>query len=1162
MSGKLDDFQREAVITEKSSVVTAGAGSGKTTVLAERFVHLIEEGRAAVNGILTLTFTRKAAAEMYERIYRLLAGRLEAIESVESGPEITAGTVGFKTQQETHQRDRLREALGDFASARISTIDSFCAQVVRGGSGRFGIPGDFVQDDHAVAKLIEETALSFLLEHMDEPALSVYIADHGFSIVLEQLFIPIAVDEFHLAGKREFAQEYRRQRDHLEKTARTAASYFEMQRRAVLDISGRSKWFFRTREKLTALPDIDLEMKKGVPALGEILRGLVLDLKGATSKNEEDQRAKEIVKDMREGLDRFLSVIDILTMAEYEGMYRLLAEYEELVRRRRRAQGVLTFRDVVEMTVVLLSEDLDLRRYYKRTFSHIMIDEFQDNNDLQRRLLYLLAEKSDREHVDGVPPAEDLEPGKLFFVGDEKQSIYRFRGADVSVFTGLQREVARNEGTALFLRYNYRSHPRLIDFFNRFFAGFLADPVMREDFEAAYSPLVAFRKAGRLKARTTLLYKPFVKERNEEMLEAGDAEAWQVAKTIRRIVQEEKLLVFDGGKERPCRFEDIAVLMRSTGRQLRYESFFRRLQIPYTVESTRSLFMEAPVNDIYLALQLLVYPGDAAAYAGLLRSPFVNLSDETAFSLLCGFSAPFSHSGDEEDFAADADRKKYLRAKELFSRLEELKGRETIPGLIRFLWYEWGYRYFLLSRRDYHIYLEFYDSLTALARLAEKRGESLAGFLDFLRRNRGKNEKIDEIELPPSDEGGVQIMTIHRAKGLEFPIVFLVDMGSVGGARGSRLYMKDEELGTALIWRFAEAKAAKRKDYFSDRFEKAEAARRLAELKRLLYVACTRAKDHLYLSGIHHQKNRNVENQGAEALLNIALFALGWNGNADEIDYASLGIDVEEIGEIEQSEVERAGGGRKSDPLGRLRKIYDEAPEIHLPLRRIFFTPVELGRLHWERTAAETTDSNAVGPGYDPEPAEQREGTEGQNLGRALQALPVDGFLEGEDEITAFGSYCHRLIEAKLKGEEVGSLPAELAAKSEGKRKIIEETGEKLSLDFLATPLGREAREADFESEVSFILRVDDEEGSGSFIRGQIDLLLPGPDRVRVIDFKTDRFLDPRHHEGQLAIYRSAAAELYRLPAESCLVYLRGMEIVKVEGGPDPQLLCRELAGG
>jgi len=169
---ELDKNQKLAVECNNNVVVSAGAGAGKTTVLSERYLRLISEGKAGVENILTLTFTRKAAAEMNERIYQRLLD----------------STNTFAVKQ-----------AAEFDKAKISTLDSFSAQIVRNGSDRFGVPSDFTSDNEAAASMAAETALDFILKKQENKYLKEFIYLHGFKSVYEDLFISLAVNEFDLS---------------------------------------------------------------------------------------------------------------------------------------------------------------------------------------------------------------------------------------------------------------------------------------------------------------------------------------------------------------------------------------------------------------------------------------------------------------------------------------------------------------------------------------------------------------------------------------------------------------------------------------------------------------------------------------------------------------------------------------------------------------------------------------------------------------------------------------------------------------------------------------------------------------------------------------------------------------------------------------------------
>lgn len=1116
MAAELDRDQLKAVRAEKNTVVTAGAGSGKTTVLAHRFVHLIRSGKARVDGILTLTFTRKAAAEMYERIYRLLLQEA-------------------KTADLPEERAALREALKEFEKASISTLDSFCAGIIRGGSSRFGVPGDFQQDEYASGIFIREAALQFLLEKGSDPAMGAFLLEHGVEDVLELLLIPIASEEFHLAERHDFKGLFEGQLDHLRSRTGEIATVLGEVRRWFLeeDLSSEKKSLMSVREALQGSADpVEAAESGDWEALRQILSTSL-----RSPGNVKDPRlveAKNLIKSWKEGTSLLEPILELFLNEElYRGMYHLLDEYQSRIAGVKRSNGILTFRDVVEMAVSLLREETGLRAFYKKKFTHIMIDEFQDNNDLQRQLLFLLAEKEELNSP-GIPEPWQLKPDKLFFVGDEKQSIYRFRGADVRVLKQLQGQIRDSGGESLQLPRNYRSHSELIGFFNRLFSRVMADgPAGRggnvgDDFEAEFVPLEAPVVHGGFIPDIRLLYQPFRENSVEEgggeeeaLLSTAEAEAWAIVRFIKDRVGGGSLKVRDRRDEdgkvrlRPAVYDDVAILMRSSSNQIHLEKYLRRLQIPYTVQSLRSLFQEAPVNDIYQMLQLLVYPRDLTAYAALLRSPFVHLSDDLAGRIVLETrdrgGGAFSHSGEEAFFQDPMEKEKYLHACRLYRELREKAVDQPIAELVRYLWYEGGYRYVVLRDPDYHLYLEFYDALIALARLSDSRGEGLSLFLDFLRDNLGDYKKLEELELIPRSGLGVQLLSIHKSKGLEFPVVILADTGNTGGGGRTKLYAWDEHFGPVFNLSIKNGKSRKgKRNYFSDITEARRKREEAAELKRLLYVGCTRAKDHLVLAGSHHSKNRKIDSEdGQKALLNLVLEAFGWDGKSPVSEMTlPMGCEICEIPETTVDEVRRRSSGSRSRSLSEVRALMEAAPRIVRDFPRREWNATELNqfylqmkenemsgaeqnaeesRARGQRGAEETTWDARNGDFRPPtgrrnpedDPRERFEAASGGMTQADL--LPVleeiDPLLRGNREAMAFGELVHGLIEREIKG-----LPGDLSLPGvflELENKTIElltKAARSVAEGFFSTPLGKEvmaaARTGRVESELPFLLRV------------------------------------------------------------------------------------------
>ncbi|MDZ7795446.1 MAG: 3'-5' exonuclease [Spirochaetia bacterium] len=590
-------------------------------------------------------------------------------------------------------------------------------------------------------------------------------------------------------------------------------------------------------------------------------------------------------------------------------------------------------------------------------------------------------------------------------------------------------------------------------------------------------------------------------------------------------------------------YDDVAILMRSSGNQINFERYMRHLQIPYNVQSTRSLFLEAPINDMYQFLQLVLYPKDRAAYAALLRSPFVNLSDEVTARILQGEISEliaFSLSGDEALFADEGEACKYKRAAEAYRVLRDLAATAPIADMIRYLWYEAGYRYVVLRNPDYHAYLEFYDALIELARRSDGRGEGLASFLDFLRENLGQFEKLEDLEFIPRRSGGVNLLSIHKSKGLEFPVVIVADMGNSGLSGGDgNLYVWDEKFGLALA---GGEKGSKVHSYFAQSAKEEEELQDYAELKRLLYVACTRAEDHLILSGFHHGMNRNLEKRsGKNVLLNITLQALGWDGAALEEELcAEGGCELEIIPEVTEEMIDRTRHASRARSLASAARRIERAELVERSFVRRELTAVELNRMYLD-----AGDEHSAAEGGEEE----------------LPSIAVDQLLSDRSAAGPFGELVHRCIEAELTGLPGRvSLPPLFSGLEPEQVAELEGEARRMAAAFLTSPLGREAaaaaEEGTVESELPFLLQID----GAQVVRGQIDLLLQRPGEVLIVDFKTDRICKPAEYAAQMAVYRRAAAELYGLPARSMLVYVRDGRVEELSTQVELEGLCARAA--
>jgi ATP-dependent exoDNAse (exonuclease V) beta subunit len=1120
-----------------------------------------------VDSILTLTFTRKAAAEMYERIYGLL----------------------------TEERDHpiIHSQLVGFDGADISTMDSFCSRIVRGESRLFGISSDFVTDEGEAGRVAESIALEFLLRRREQRICRELFHRFGFERVWKQLFASVAAGYLSIATKHDFREMATRQFSELCRLAESEAEEIERHRLAILalDDDGSTKSIASAKEavgRLAPLPEA-VRRKAWSEALA-MVSGFSLRTPPSNAKSPTVIELREVVTELKREdgpLKQLPSVLQTLIGSDdLPAMAELMTEFQEEYFSQTRGAGILGFQDVMGMAIEVLRRIPEVRSYYKERYSHIMIDEFQDNNLKQKELLYLLAERRDR-NTEGIPGAGDLAPGKLFFVGDEKQSIYRFRGADVSVFKELRGELEKYEGEFVSLGTNYRSDPGLIRFFNAFFPPVFGDA--RCEYEAEFQPIGARvsepeegeNREGSVGSSIVLLYKPYRKDPPAGSLDSKDAEAFMLARYIRERVEAGDLPV--GPDRRSAGYDDFAVLMRTLSNQVRYERMFRLLGIPYSTMSVRTLFLEAPLNDLYNLLQLLVYPEDRSAYAGLLRSPLVNLDDRLVTAILTGRREPFSYaditevlksSGAEamaDDLSPNEDAK-YAAAAGMYAHLTGLVDRVSIGELIRLVWHEYGYRYSLMKNPANTAYLEFYDYFQAMARRADAGGEPLAFFVDLLRENLGRYERLEDLEIVKREQQGVQLLTIHKSKGLEFPVVVVADTGSVGAGNRGGLYFVDEEIGFSV--NVSDEVDGKKRgvNYFYERAKRRERALDEAELKRILYVAMTRAEDHLILSGYHHGSNKRFDSKGIRketdtALLNMILDGLGIgqvdDGSEavpDQVSVGGMRVKAVEIGDITDGDLRVDSTGVVDAPIREIADAYEAAPAVGYSFPRRTYTPSQINHLHLRRHYPPTSGG---GPRDVPFSVELPQG-------RTLPSISSDPVLRRHGLEDTFGTVCHFLIEERFRGVPPETRRSEAAgffsSLESGDLDRVLDDAERVTETFFESGfcrslLGSGIRDAGTttmngvraELEVPFLLDCGE-----FFVPGRMDLLVYGEETATVVDFKTEHALREDEFAAQMTIYGEAAEALTGKPAECYLFYLRSGEAIKVDRGCDYRTLVNQ----
>ncbi|MCE9666817.1 UvrD-helicase domain-containing protein [Myxococcus stipitatus] len=863
---------------ERNLALMAGAGAGKTYSLVTMTLHLFAGAREAgpavrPSKLCMLTFTDKAAAEMRSRVRQRLDGLAQGEARVDQETELRQSLERLGRPFPLPDAWRqLREELG---SATVGTFHSLCGQLLRRAPPAVGIDPNFeVLDELEASSLVQDVCERVVLDALEagdaqvrELCQELGFSGSGFSDGLVAALVSVY-------GK-------------LREEGLRAASA------AVGDAA-------EARGELEALLTDCLRLCGEARALdakgewGRLLGALERGLDGMTPENfrqgdrypwlrasfSADGRnfarlSKGAAAPVRELYWRVFGKSDgsirkledawaAWHCAPFEATFReLLGRVEARHEQEFSRRNVFDFTSLLVKARDLLREHPEFRRQVQERVGALLVDEFQDTNRLQLELVLLLAEKREggpRELAPGVDlvSALPLEPAFLCAVGDRKQSIYEFRGADVSVFTVLARKVEEEGGTRGFLQHNRRSVPGLLSFFNHAFAGVLvaADARAPRPFEVVYVP----EEDDLSPVRASLTDAPVVERLVlEEQETAGDLrwlDADCVARRLRILLApgaEPTVMREDGEGLRPARGGDVAMLFRTFTHLEVYRQALIRHGVPHRVLRGRGFYGAQEVLDLASLLALLADSEDSLAFAAVLRSPLVGLTDASLFQL-----------AGEHPLSLVSPRLRDAAVLALLPERERLSLERFLAALpaLRRERDRLGVRELLLSALDVTGYREalagspYAEQATAnvekLLALASRRDErGTGGCVAFARELRMLAES-DPTEaqadlLDAGDPRAVQLLTIHRAKGLEWPVVVVPGMGGRRRSTSGRAHFERSH-GIALRPWVPDSLEG----FTSSRFEAVRQelkAREDAEYRRLLYVALTRARDRLVLSG-------------------------------------------------------------------------------------------------------------------------------------------------------------------------------------------------------------------------------------------------------------------------------------------------------------------------
>ena len=1146
-------IQRRSARPDQSVALRASAGSGKTKVLVDRFLRLCIEAGAHPRAILAVTFTRKAAVEIQERLLDR-ARELALADDASLTKELTALFEGRDKPTPTAAEKNaaanlLEKILEDVSGLNVGTIHAFCQLILGRFAAEAGLDPHFSvleNQDDLIDEALEELEREMATDLAMRAAVSI-VGPKPSSVraVLRGIFpeqmrlgrwlashpeAPCRLDKLPdlLGDLKAFLfpdlqiDTDPEATDFLPLLADELESFAGPGGDAIADEIGDDLKTVKP-EKLQKLRDDAAHVAEELRNLGtggDIDRSafdkLAADAKKIFLTGKNETRSFTAIRKDVELKDRFnalvsthaLGVLGVLHRLGYIELYqqnqarlqlalRLFDIYDGLKKRDR----VVDFQDLEDMACRLMGDEGSVGALLFRlddSLSHILLDEFQDTNFNQWDMLKPFVDEFLSTTTDGGART-------LFFVGDVKQSIYGFRGAEPSIFTAACDLLKKHDLNVENLPTNFRSLKHVVDGVGCLFK---ADPLKNtlsdEERQNVHQKWARGESDGQV-----LFLEPFAAAEADDAdpnapidERSGDQLAAQAtAQLVRQMKEDTGHGTWDGfGADltpRSLRWSDFLILSRTRTEISLYEKAFRDENIPFVPPGRGMLAASREVQDILALLRWLLWPDDDAALASVLRSPMFRLEEKAFQELLA--ARDLLKPGDKEGrfrtpsnlwptLKKKAGTEPYARPAQLLKEWRKHLGFDTCHDLLRRIYREGEVlERYQVARGDQARYnlLRLYDLALSPEIAGTPTVRQLADFIGIAAGRGGQ----DEGALPrDGGEGRVQFMTVHGAKGLEAPVVFLVDANRPSGKESPRVRVQSESPDTPLLFKVTKAyrdgfKVPESVTWPQDPLQKASAKARnrdLTEEANLLYVAMTRARDRLIVVGSHRDKGEE---------------------NDSPMRKIATGLMTDEC----------AAHFQTDDPVGMTRPPASVTPQA---------ATVPSG-------AADDTQTWQPPPPRETMKVITPSGVHDDNADESMPLSAGPRVQQDESDPTERGHQVHLTLQLAA---DHGALPVVSGAHFDEAAAVFEDTN--LSWVFRPQDEGGQGL-----SEVPVIHRraPEGKKPTEERITGIIDRLVVRPDRVDIIDYKTNRFGGDvavrknlvEHYRPQLATYGEVVAELY-----------------------------------
>lgn len=851
-----DHAVRERIAQEldRTLLVEASAGTGKTTCLVRRMIQLIIHGRCTVDTLAAVTFTRKAAAELRSRFQIALQEARQA-------------------NLQGEQSERIANALAQIDSCFIGTIHAFCALLLRERPVEAGIDPSFRELDETGDELLKQRAWQMYVANLiatDDPILPEF-QELGLKISWQTTRAHTLSEEFDQLGLEPADlglafMNFSRFPDIQEwpcpkvdftlfEPTRVKLQQFIAYLRSLHlppdpgndKLVQRIQWVLRMTRRLMEMPR---------PDVMRIMEQFRLFKIGDVVQNKwPDGDSKTVLAKWNAFFqEQIAPALQQWRECRYEPVMRALSGAKETYDRLRRHQNLLNFHDLLMITARMLSGRSAVRNYFRKRFTHLLVDEFQDTDPLQAEIVLLItADDATQTQWQLCRPV----PGSLFVVGDPKQSIYRFRRADIQTYNRVRRTIENSGGSTVRLTANFRSTPEVIDWINGVFDSLWCEPSDR--YRPDNAPLAPGKQKEKLSDSASVL-RLIVPERKS----GAEMAQWEADAIARSIASSPG--------------NDHLVIVRTGFRINRFADAMKRYDIAYSVTGSSLLNQVGELELLYLCLKAVLDHDDPIALVSLLRSELFCIPDRTLFQL----RKVGGHFNYRRPLPATLDDEHAQPLRSIFERMARYAN-----------WFD---------RRPFVVVAEQVAcDLGLLARAcASREGNLLCGCLmkafDLLRHSDSSQSQGDQLDMlgqlvactwthdglavRPTDKPRVRIMNLHQCKGLQASVVYLADPQgeksrtidchidrSEHGARGymvvtgpaARDWAAPTILAQPLHW---------------SEFETEERRFLDAESERLLYVAATRAERQLIVSQREKKDEENPWSKLSRKLCDAPLLSM------------------------------------------------------------------------------------------------------------------------------------------------------------------------------------------------------------------------------------------------------------------------------------------------